>query len=266
MCKAIMCRSLRAGVILLLLLGNRSAYSQLQRIGPQGPEPSSSEGVKPGLMEDQREDSPRVFLKDVWHDQKAIWTSPFRMNRRQWLGIALPLAAGTAALIATDKDATKWLPNTPDQIRWSNRVSRTGALYTLGAVTGGTLLVGKETGRPEVFHTGRVMSEALVDSIIVNYGVKFATGRERPLENSGQGHFWKGGDAFPSGHAMHSWAVAMALARNPHTPKWLKITSVGLSTGVSLSRWGAQKHFPSDVLVGGVFGGLIGNFVATRPR
>jgi hypothetical protein len=103
MWKAIACRSLRTGGILLLLLGNRSAYSQLQNSGPRGPEPSSSDGIKAGLMEGQRQDSPRVFLRDVWHDQKVIWTSPVRMNRRQGLGIALPLAAGTAALIATDR-------------------------------------------------------------------------------------------------------------------------------------------------------------------
>jgi membrane-associated phospholipid phosphatase len=113
---------------------------------------------------------------------------------------------------------------------------------------------------------GRLASEALLDSMIVGYGVKYMTARERPLENDGQGRFWKGGDSFPSGHAIHSWAVAMAIARDSSSPKWLKITSFGLATGVSLSRWGAQKHFPSDILVGGVFGGLIGNYVATRPR
>ena len=210
--------------------------------------------------------APKQFLKDIWTDQKAIWTSPLHMNRRQWLTIALPLAAGTAALIATDEDAAKWLPNTPDQVKWCQRVSNFGAAYTLGGVVAGTLLVGKKTNNPETFDLGRASTRALVHSVIVNYALKFATARERPLENSGQGRFWKGGNSFPSGHAMDSWAVAIVVARHPGSPKWLKITSCTLATAVSLSRWGARKHFPSDILVGGVLGGLIGNYVVTHPR
>jgi methylglyoxal reductase len=40
--------------------------------------------------------------------------------------------------------------------------------------------------------------------------------------------------------------------------------SVDAGTAVSLSRWAGQKHFPSDIFVGSVLGGLIGNYVATR--
>ena len=74
----------------------------------------------------------------------------------------------------------------------------------------------------------------------------------------------KGSDSFPSGHATHSWAAAMVIARNPHAPGWLKVTACFVATAVSLSRWAGQKHFPSDIFVGSVLGGLIGNYVATR--
>jgi hypothetical protein len=188
------------------------------------------------------------------------------MDRRQWLTIALPLAAGTAALIATDEDAAKWLPNTDDQITWSKRVSTIGAIYSLGGIVTGTILAGKKTGDPEMVDLGRSSARALVDSYIVNTALKAMTARERPLENDGQGRFWKGGNSFPSGHAMNSWAVAMVVARHPRSPTWMKITSCAVATAVSLSRWGARKHFPSDILVGGVFGGLIGNYVATHQR
>ena len=208
----------------------------------------------------------KKFLKDTWLDQKAIWSAPFRMNRGQFFKIALPLAAGSAALFATDADAMTVLPNTPDQVRWSKQVSRIGAVYTLGGVVSGTMVVGSVKHKPQVFEIGHLATHALVDSIIVSYALKYATARERPYVNDGQGRFWKGGDSFPSGHAMHTWATAMVVAHSPGAPKWFKIATYGIATAVSLSRWSSQKHFPSDILVGGVFGGLIGEYVSHRGR
>ena len=39
--------------------------------------------------------------------KRPLWTSPFRMNGGQAVTIALPLIAGTAGLIAADKDAAQ---------------------------------------------------------------------------------------------------------------------------------------------------------------
>jgi hypothetical protein len=206
------------------------------------------------------------FLRDIWTDQKAIWTSPFRMNRKQVFTIALPLAAATAGLIATDSKTSDYLPNTSDQIRWSQRVSNFGAVYTLGFITGGMLVGGKVIHRPDYSNVGRISAEALVNALITNYALKAITRRERPDKGDGDGRFWVGGQSFPSGHAMTSWAVALALARNPKCPRWLAYTSYAMATIVSFSRWSAHKHFLSDILVGSVAGGLIGNYVATRPR
>lgn len=206
------------------------------------------------------------FLSDIWTDQKAIWTSPVRMNRRQFFTIALPLAVATTGLIATDSRTSQWLPNTPDQIRWSQHVSEFGAIYTLGLVTGGPLIGGKIIARPDYTHIGRNAVEALVNAVITGYAIKGITGRDRPNEGNGSGHFWKGGQSFPSGHAMNSWAVAMAIARTPKCPKWFAITSYAMATAISASRWSAHKHFASDILVGAVIGSLIGSHVARRPR
>jgi membrane-associated phospholipid phosphatase len=250
----------------LVLLSTSPVFSQSPGEPPQTTTPPLPQTEPNPPQQPAKDLAPKAFLKDIWGDQKAIWSTPFRMNRRQWLTIALPLAAGTAALIATDEDAAKWLPNTPDQVKWSNRVSNIGTVYTLGGIVAGTILAGKKTRDPQMVDLGRSSAQALVDSIIVNTAIKYMTARERPLENDGQGRFWKGGNSFPSGHAMDTWAVAMVVARHPRSPTWLKVTSCTIATAVSLSRWGARKHFPSDILVGGVFGGLIGNYVATQPR
>jgi membrane-associated phospholipid phosphatase len=127
---------------------------------------------------------------------------------------------------------------------------------------GGTMLVGKKQEDSKLFKVGVAASQALIDSVIVNTCLKYGTARERPLQNEREGRFWKGGDSFPSGHTMHSFAMALVVVRSHRTPKWLKVTSLGVATAVGFSRWGAQRHFPSDIFVGGVLGGLIGTYVA----
>jgi membrane-associated phospholipid phosphatase len=206
------------------------------------------------------------IAKNVWNDQKLIWTTPARMNSRQWLTIAAPFAGVTAGLIATDEKAMTLLPNTPDQIRWCGRVSDLGALYSLGGFSAGILITGKLTKKNWLFQVGQVSAEALANAVIMNYSIKYGTARERPTQNDGEGRFWKGGDSFPSGHSMDTWAVATSIARTRKCPKWIAIASYSMAGAVSLSRWGAEKHFPSDVVVGAVFGWFIGNHVARRPR
>ena len=75
---------------------------------------SAAGGAAQQPASEHQEHPVRRFLGDIWTDQKAIWSGPFRMNKYQFTRIALPLAAGTAALIASDRDATQLFPNTPD--------------------------------------------------------------------------------------------------------------------------------------------------------
>jgi membrane-associated phospholipid phosphatase len=220
----------------------------------------------PPIVQKSKSSAVGGFLADIWTDQKTIWTSPARMNRREFFTIALPLATATAGLIATDSQTSKWLSNSPDQVKYSQQFSRFGAIYTLGFVTGGPLIGGKIIHKPDYTQIGRNAAEALVNAVITGYALKAITQRERPIQGDGTGNFWSGGQSFPSGHAMNSWAVAMAIARTPRCPKWFAITSYTMATAISASRFTANKHFASDILVGAVVGGLIGNYVAKRPR
>ncbi len=252
-------------LLLYVLFASPPAWCQDSSI-PETPKVNDIHLVPDDAATAKRHSVAGEFLRDIWKDEKAIWTSPARMNRRQLFTLALPLAAGTAGLMATDYKTANYLPNTPDQVKWSRRFAEFGAVYTLGFVTGGPLVGGKVIHKPHFTQIGRNSLEALANAVIVNYAIKGATGRERPDEGDGHGRFWKGGQSFPSGHTMNSWAVAMAIARTPKCPKWFALVSYGMATAISASRWSAHKHFPSDILVGGVFGGLIGNYVATRPR
>jgi membrane-associated phospholipid phosphatase len=203
-------------------------------------------------------------MRDIGHGQKVIWTSPFRMSKGRWLNTALPLAAGTAALIATDRSVARALPNSHDQVVWCGRISQAGALYSLAGATAVPIIAGKLTGHPAAVRVGRSGAEALADALLVTYALKFAFGRERPDDKDGNLRFMHGKISFPSGHALTMWAAVTAVASDRHTPKWLKITGYIAAGTVSLSRIGARRHSPSDVLVGSVFGALIGRYVGQK--
>ena len=61
--------------------------------------------------------------------------------------------------------------------------------------------------------------------------------------------------AFPSGHAMMAWAMATILAAKE--PRW-RWVFFALATLISFSRIYLGKHYPLDVLAGGLIGWGIG--------
>jgi membrane-associated phospholipid phosphatase len=207
--------------------------------------------------------SAKELVKNIALDQKQIWTSPFRMTRRnaKWW---LIFGAATGALIATDRRSSKQLPNTGDQAAFSRGVSRLGAVYTLVPIAGGFYLSGVAAGQPKLRDTGLMGAEALVDGLIVSEVLKVATGRQRPLEGDGGGHFFHGSNAFPSGHTMESFALASVIAHQYHDNKAIVLLAYGLATMVGASRFSARQHSASDIVAGGVMGWFIGRHVAER--
>ena len=90
--------------------------------------------------------------------------------------------------------------------------------------------------------------------------LKHLIGRPRPRfthqEAFEYGPSWQGGlDAFPSGHASASFAVAAVLAR--YFPEWRGLWYGG-ALFVAMARVVRGSHFPTDVLGGAVLGFLIG--------
>jgi membrane-associated phospholipid phosphatase len=205
------------------------------------------------------------IAKDILHDQKAIWTSPLHMTRKD-AGLWLGFGAITGVLIATDSRSTRQLPNTKDQLALGRDVSQLGAVYTLVPVIGGLFLTGVLTKQPKLRETGLLGGEAVVDALIVSEIFKVATGRQRPLEGNGGGHFFHGSDSFPSGHTIESFALASVVAHQYQDNKAIVFLSYGLATLVGASRFSARQHFASDIVAGGVMGWFIGRHVFERSQ
>src|SRR5947209_17593079 len=169
----------------------------------------------PALAQEAGDPSPAKLAGNVLLDQKRIWTSPFRVTRQnaKWW---LIFGAATGALIATDRRAYQQLPNTGDQVAFSRGISRVGALYTLAPIAGGLYLGGVVLKQSKLRATGLLGAEALADGLIVSEILKTATGRQRPQEGDGGGHFFHGSDGFPSGHTLESFALASLIAHQYH--------------------------------------------------
>src|SRR5262249_12433312 len=73
--------------------------------------------------------------------------------------------------------------------------------------------------------------------------------------------FFKGGDGFPSGHAMETWAFASVISHEYAPSKIVPIITYGLATAVSVSRFTGRRHYASDIVAGGGMGWFIGKYV-----
>jgi membrane-associated phospholipid phosphatase len=54
--------------------------------------------------------------------------------------------------------------------------------------------------------------------------------------------------------------IAQRYPRN----RWVKWSAYALAAGVSLSRYPAKKHFPSDILMGATLGYVTGAYIAAH--
>lgn len=207
------------------------------------------------------------FPRHLLSDQKSIWTSPFHTSKKdlKWWGI---FGGATGVLIATDKWTSSQLPNTKDQVKVANITSRIGAAYTLVPATAATYFVGTFSHNDRLRETGILGFESLINTFIVVNVFKTATQRQRPTEGDGKGNFfqgtgrlWNEGASFPSGHAIHTWALASLLAHEYPHPRWVPIAGYTLAMTVVGSRFAARKHFASDVVAGSAMGWFIGDFV-----
>ena len=90
--------------------------------------------------------------------------------------------------------------------------------------------------------------------------LKFSTGRVRPKSAQDSGE-WNGPNfddvSFPSGHTSSAFAIATVLASEYKNNPWVPPVAYGLATLTGLSRLNDNKHWASDVFLGGALGYFI---------
>jgi hypothetical protein len=196
--------------------------------------------------------------RQLLHDQIGMWTSParFKLSDATWL---VPAGGFAAALFATDSSVSRHLSNATNTLNTYRHVSDYGT-YSMVGGAGGIYLLGLVSQNEHERETGFLSGEATIDGLAVVEALKYATGRQRPFQDSGNGKFWKGGTSFPSEHAEISWAIAGMFAHEYPSP-FIKFLAYGAATAISATRVTAKQHFPSDVFVGALIGYLTSEYV-----
>ncbi len=165
-------------------------------------------------------------------------------------GLATGLLAGTGA----DQSASRQITSHSLE-HTSSVLSNVGLIGIEIGGTGAAYLIGCHEGASShLMRAGFHTLEAMGYGTAANEVLKVAFNRERPDKPGGDGRFWHGGKSFPSGHAVASWAFAGALAHEYPDKKWVKYGSYSLAAVVTGLRFSAKKHFPSDLIAGGVIG------------
>jgi Capsule assembly protein Wzi/PAP2 superfamily len=190
-------------------------------------------------------------------DQKAIWTSPFHIRATDafWL---VPLAATSGVLIGSDQHSMTRVHSNAQAITRSNHIAD-GGLVAFAAWPAAMYVWGSVEKKPRPRETGLLTGEALINSIVVNEAFKYAFMRERPQDGTGQGRFFhpSSDPGFPSMHAQLSWSAASVIAHE-YPNSYVTWLAYGAATTVSIARITGRQHFPSDVVIGGAVGWLIG--------
>jgi hypothetical protein len=200
---------------------------------------------------------------NILGDTYRVVTSPIyiRAGDLKWM---LPLATATGVSFSQDTYVARYVVshdpgfnNTADNVSYDLMYS-----YIAGSVTmyGGGLFAHNDHLR----ETGLLSGEAQIDAEIFDVLVKLGSFRERPTPPDYSGDFYQtsaGADSsFISGHAILTWSAAAVIAAEYPSP-WKQ---VGIYTGAaatSITRVLAEKHFPTDVLLGSAAGWMIGHYV-----
>ncbi len=204
-------------------------------------------------------DNPVKFLRNLAHDQKTIWTSPFkvRIEDLNWL---VPLTGVSAGLINADAELSSRISGTSSLGKHASTVSNGGIALMLGG-SGSLYLLGKYTGDEHKKEAGILSVEAATNALVVGEVLKAVTQRARPDDGNHQGEFLNSSSisnsSFPSVHALLAWSTASVLAHEYPGPV-SKIFFYGIATTISAARVAGRDHFPSDVVVGSAMGWLIG--------
>src|ERR1700692_1221488 len=158
--------------------GNNKDVAQtiISSAEPHSPEPALVETKdkddrdKDKDIEDEEDKKNDHLAHSLLQDQKAIWTSPWRLRTRDLYGLA-PVAMGTFGLVSADNAILRHFG--PSPMAHCNSFSN----YTLAAVIGGAAgfyLSGTLTHDDHAREAGLLAGEAAVNGVIVAEAMKLA--------------------------------------------------------------------------------------------
>lgn len=223
-----------------------------------------------------------TLFRELWQDEKDIWTSPFRMKGKQFLITGAILAA--AGLIYTqDERIAETIINYHDRHTWLHTASKNFTqLGGLGAwvIAGGFLAEGLLANDSKAKATGLMALEAMVHASLLTEISKYAFGRQRPYVEDGRDRWlglWgmakyigtsRANDftSFFSGHTSAVFSLATVISEQYRDQRWVPWVCYTLAGIEGMTRTVEYKHWLSDVVIGAAVGFGIGKLVVRNHR
>jgi membrane-associated phospholipid phosphatase len=138
---------------------------------------------------------------------------------------------------------------------WRMLIPATAAGYLAGEIAGSNAIKGT------VLRAGAAVALATG----ISTGLKYTVGRTRPDVAGTNIEFrpFSGSASFPSGHTAAAFAIATAVADQTHD-RWSDYLLYGAASVTALSRINNNRHWTSDVLIGGLVGHLSAKWIGRK--
>ncbi len=216
----------------------------------------------------------KAYIASLGKDIKPFIISPAKWSRNQW--IATGSVLGTAAILySQDRQIAEfWQRNQSDGIDKANEYffDPFGKMYYTLPLMGGFYVYGAFAENNKAKRVAMDFVQASLYSGVVVTLIKHIGHRHRPYQTDPLNpYLWDGPitsdwnrTSFPSGHTIMAFTFAAVVGTHYKETIWVPIVVYSLATLEGVSRMYSNKHWSTDVLIGGALGYAIGTFVVNR--
>lgn len=239
--------------------------------GPDAAPPKPGDAPKPASYRDGayilEKDYYLSYPRNVWR----LLSAPADFDAKDWW-ITAGLIGATGIFFIVDKEIRDFWQGdirsgTSEDI--FNVFNVFGDVKYMGALALGTYAIAEAVDQAGLADAKREKAFGLMalESIAIAQGFSFSMkwlfGRDRPNKTDDRWDFRGPGNgdnqAFPSGHATVAFALATTISKvYGDRNRWVPWTVYPIAVGTALARIDKNKHWASDVFLGG----LVGYFVA----
>ena len=213
------------------------------------------------------------LVKDSWNNAGNWWKSETYQKQDLWYwGIGIAAVGGTFIYDAEIQKAISF-SNPADVDRFSPYMEPFGNPYYGGSVALLAYLSGEITNQSELSNVSSTALQSMLTAGLTVVGLKLLFHRVRPEEQMANDPYLFYGPSFnrdrlsfPSGHSAIAFSLAASISAYFDDPYYLAIPLYGLAGLTAWQRVYAKKHWPSDILMGGLIGVFIGRKIATWQK
>lgn len=216
---------------------------------------------------------PLGYTKTFWEDLKELPQKPGGWSKTQWYIAGGVLAATGGALFYDEKIRSfNERHRSETWLHLSQDVTHFGDIRYQIPVIAGFYAGGLVFGSMQMRKIAADATEAsVIAAFLINPTICFLTGRALPNAHEEPGRFLPfrlHRFSFPSGHTSAAFALASVLDVDLRSSfgYWQTPLLYGMALGVAHSRVYDDKHYLSEVILGGAIGWSVGTWIASKDR